>query len=467
MVRAESITATVRYTYTVDGLRIAQNVDGNVTAFVWDWATGIPEMLSDGDNRYLVGHDTLGWEDAGGWTYAVPDALGSVRQAVDATAAVVVAREWSPYGVESGGARAGLGYTGEWFDASVGLQYLRARWYDSDVGRFTQMDPLQLEENLYAYAQLNPVLLTDPSGYLSQAELTEAFGFSSWNEVKRWFRNLNTRSGRLIKDDFGRWGFLALLLDAEMGDKITGLTLKTFGRRGEIALGTIGRVGCDYAILTPDMRVVSLPDYIEEYLAEINAKDNNVLLSEVPPWRTVVHRYRLNQGNEYRDSYYTDLPSWYAVGIEVEVFAPAIVTGLGGGLELIGISDRYGNDYVSFALNVGGGLDLLPLGASYSEGYPSSRSREWGTNTPIMLNERQLIDAMTGWDIGLGFTILGHNASGSVGVGWPIYTAEEWALELVEFFGIGASVSLTRPVDDNPMTKGWHDLDQIPLRRIP
>jgi hypothetical protein len=63
-----------------------------VTTFAWDWATGVPELLSDGDKRYLVGHDTLGWEDAGGhvlsevegWTYAVPDALGSVRQAVDA-----------------------------------------------------------------------------------------------------------------------------------------------------------------------------------------------------------------------------------------------------------------------------------------------------------------------------------------------------------------------------------------------
>jgi hypothetical protein len=74
----------------VDGLRVAQDVDGAVTTFAWDWATGIPEMLSDGSAVYLVGHDTLGWEDgAGSWTYAVPDALGSVRQAVDATAAVV------------------------------------------------------------------------------------------------------------------------------------------------------------------------------------------------------------------------------------------------------------------------------------------------------------------------------------------------------------------------------------------
>jgi RHS repeat-associated protein len=172
MVRAESITATLRYTYTVDGLRVAQDVDGAVTTFAWDWATGVPEMLSDGSARYLVGHDTLGWEDAGGWTYAVPDALGSVSpwtgtgsQAVDATAAVVAARAWSPYGVESGGAQAGLGYTGEWWDVAVGLQYLRARWYDGRSGRFTQVDAVEINPP-YLYGHANPINRVDPSGYI-------------------------------------------------------------------------------------------------------------------------------------------------------------------------------------------------------------------------------------------------------------------------------------------------------------
>jgi RHS repeat-associated protein len=127
---------------------------------------------SDGDKRYLVGHDTLGWEDAGGWTYAVPDALGSVspwtgtgRQAVDAAGAVVAAHEWSPFGVESGGAQAGLGYTGEWFDASVGLQYLRARWYDRGTGRFTQVDAVEINPP-YLYGHANPINRVDPSGYI-------------------------------------------------------------------------------------------------------------------------------------------------------------------------------------------------------------------------------------------------------------------------------------------------------------
>jgi RHS repeat-associated protein len=179
MVRAQSLTATLRYTYTVDGLRVAQDVDGAVTTFAWDWATGIPEMLSDGDKRHLVGHDTLGWEDgAGSWTYAVPDALGSVRQAVDATAAVVAAREWTPYGVEVGAPggtpQAGLGYTGEWFDASVGLQYLRARWYDSYLNHFTSSDTIvpryhnPQSINGYIYVLGNPIRFTDPSGLVPE-----------------------------------------------------------------------------------------------------------------------------------------------------------------------------------------------------------------------------------------------------------------------------------------------------------
>jgi RHS repeat-associated protein len=43
-------------------------------------------------------------------------------------------------GVELGGAQAGLGYTGEWIDAEVGLLYLRARWYEPQVGKFTNKD---------------------------------------------------------------------------------------------------------------------------------------------------------------------------------------------------------------------------------------------------------------------------------------------------------------------------------------
>ena len=180
MVRAQSITATLVYTYNHSGLRVAQSVDGNPTSFSWDWATGIPEMLSAGDALYLVGHETLGQYVGSAWTYYLPDALGSVRQAADSVGAVVSAREWSPYGIPlraggevvaaQGAPQAGLGYTGEWFDDSTGMVYLRARWYDVDAGRFLTEDSfpgtifLPPTQHAYFYAANNPMLWTDPTG---------------------------------------------------------------------------------------------------------------------------------------------------------------------------------------------------------------------------------------------------------------------------------------------------------------
>ena len=83
---------------TAPGLRVAQSVDDEVTNFVWDWASGVPEMLSEDQAMvssiapYLVGHETLGYWNGNDWTYHLPDALGSVRQLDDAAGHVTLAR---------------------------------------------------------------------------------------------------------------------------------------------------------------------------------------------------------------------------------------------------------------------------------------------------------------------------------------------------------------------------------------
>jgi len=69
-----------------------------------------------------------------------------------------------------GGWRAGLGYTGEWQDAAVGLVYLRARWYAPGVGIFTAPDPFPGvwtepgSRHPYLYTLANPVNTRDPRG---------------------------------------------------------------------------------------------------------------------------------------------------------------------------------------------------------------------------------------------------------------------------------------------------------------
>jgi hypothetical protein len=73
-VQAESVTSTPVYTYTSAGLRVAQSVDGDEATYAWDWASSLPEMLSEGGNLYLVGHETLGKWDGG---LSLRDKLGS------------------------------------------------------------------------------------------------------------------------------------------------------------------------------------------------------------------------------------------------------------------------------------------------------------------------------------------------------------------------------------------------------
>jgi len=54
------------------------------------------------------------------------------------------------------------------YDGDLGQYYLRARYYNPVLGRFTQEDVYRGDGlNLYAYSQSNPVKYYDPSGYMS------------------------------------------------------------------------------------------------------------------------------------------------------------------------------------------------------------------------------------------------------------------------------------------------------------
>ena len=187
-------TLTTQFTYNGAGDRVAKTVDGVTTDYVLDPAAGLTQVLQETTGgqatSYLYGHDLLAQYDSGTWAYHVDDGLGSVRQLADPQGQVVQSHSFSPFGVplgESGGEP--YGFTGEQWDASTGLVFLRARYYDAKTGRFVSKDPLlgyvhaPRSQHPYVYTWNNPVRLTDPNGQQVSAAADKIIKRIVWEDT--------------------------------------------------------------------------------------------------------------------------------------------------------------------------------------------------------------------------------------------------------------------------------------------
>ena len=56
-------------------------------------------------------------------------------------------------------------YCGEYYDKEIDSIYLRARYYNPALGRFTTEDPAKDGLNWYAYCGNNPIMFKDHTGF--------------------------------------------------------------------------------------------------------------------------------------------------------------------------------------------------------------------------------------------------------------------------------------------------------------
>jgi RHS repeat-associated protein len=196
----ESVTHTVVYTYNGDGVRVAQAVSRSGSTTVTEWVQTLashctsynrlsnsgcelPQVLVESTGSeitiYTCGIERLAQVKADGTEWFLGDALGSVRQVVDDSGGVILSRDYDPYGqivAESGDGSSGYGFTGEQYNASTELLFLRARYYGLGTGRFLSHDPwkgsIHRPRTLhkYVYVADNPINFADPSGLVSESE---------------------------------------------------------------------------------------------------------------------------------------------------------------------------------------------------------------------------------------------------------------------------------------------------------
>ncbi|HUP81044.1 MAG TPA: RHS repeat-associated core domain-containing protein, partial [Pirellula sp.] len=220
------VTKDVIYTYDVFDRRIAKSVDADgpgsapakIERFVYD---GVHIALSfDGTgtpiHRYLHGpmvDQILADENAlGQILWSMTDNQGTVRDLVDSSGTVRNHITFDSFGRLADQTNATIdflfAYTGREFDRETGLYYYRARYYDSQSGRFLSEDPLGFMgdlSNLSRYVGNNVSNKQDPSGLLTGIEFVivtiivapvASWAYNGWAEHQREEQRLAEASAR-------------------------------------------------------------------------------------------------------------------------------------------------------------------------------------------------------------------------------------------------------------------------------
>ena len=168
------------YKYDVLGRRIEKNTDGNVTGFIYDKNSLLAEYDSSGS---LARNYIYGAEDSNPSMLFENSTVYNMHGDHLDTPMIVTSEsgdiEWSASYKAFGQTSVNIEnivnsirFPGQYYDSETNLNYNRYRTYDSEIGRYLQVDPvwfihrwrtLRVNHD-YSYAFSNPINYADPLG---------------------------------------------------------------------------------------------------------------------------------------------------------------------------------------------------------------------------------------------------------------------------------------------------------------
>jgi len=211
------------YAYNVNGIRThktenAGTIAEQATRYIVDSNRDYAQVLQEQVNgtttvTYQYGHDLISQtrSDTSTTSFFHTDGLGSTRLLTNDIGTVTDSYNYEAFGSvlnQTGITENNYLFTGEQYDAGLDQYYLRARYYNQNTGRFTQMDtwmgnnqdPVTLHK--YLYANADPVTYTDPTGNFSMGSVMSSIG----------------TMGNLAMRGYNAYSNVKLLMDIARGD---------------------------------------------------------------------------------------------------------------------------------------------------------------------------------------------------------------------------------------------------------
>ncbi|MEL4894751.1 papain fold toxin domain-containing protein [Crocosphaera sp. Alani8] len=189
----------INYEYDVNNIRTSQEANGVRTDYLVDSNQAYAQVLEeyvDGELEvsYVYGLDLISQERNDETTFYQVDGLGSARVLTNENGLVISSYDYDAFGnLINSNSNIDNNYlfAGEQFDDDLGEYYLRQRYYNQEVGRFTRRDtyegrisePITLHK--YLYGNANPVVYVDSTGLYSIAEAQAASSIANTlNEIQ-------------------------------------------------------------------------------------------------------------------------------------------------------------------------------------------------------------------------------------------------------------------------------------------
>lgn len=183
-VRAETFDGNIQLNrYDAEGLRYEMEENGRLVQFIFNQnREAVSEEDASGLNRLIRGTELIASrssaDSARTYYHYASDEMGSTTHIVDEAGVVQNCYEYDAWGnitAKEEQVPNRFTYYGQQIDPVTQQYYLRARFYNPVVGRFTQEDTYRSDGlNLYAYCASNPIYYVDPSGYTTNDAETSA-----------------------------------------------------------------------------------------------------------------------------------------------------------------------------------------------------------------------------------------------------------------------------------------------------